>query len=934
MHPNRIHAGLAASTLTAARRLTSTRALIRARSLTGTLALTVALSFVGIAPGTLAANNAPAPATPATSTPATSTSVTSTPTTSTSAILPDLLISEVESSPDGTPDDSRDWIELHNRGSQPIDISGYTLKDNKDSHSYVFPAGTTLAPGEFVVISEIIDTTPGGHFTFGLGKEDSVRLFDEAGTLVDSVSWTSHAPTTYVRADDGSLVASSTPTPGSANAYVSDTPGTPDPTTPTDPTNPTPENPTTPTTPTPSLVVNEIDSAPADYVELYNAGTQPFNLTNVEIRDNSDDHRFRFTSGTIEPSAFVVVDAQTAGLVYDDATATYVPGIFDSAIGIGSGDSIRLFDASGALIDSYSWTAHAAIEGDEAAATYARCPDGTGPFALATPTLGAPNQCVTPKVAINEIESDGDANDWVEVINIGTSPVDMSGWYVMDNDPVGHASDITPLPAGTVLEPGARFVFEGGKQFGFGLGKNDEVSLFDAAGALVDSHAWTGHATGTYSRIPEGTGAFVDAPATKGTSNTGDSTPTEPTGPTTTPWPGSGEATTIDTAPMFLEDSSGLDYAHGVLWAVDNGTGSVWKLDTSADGDVTPAAGWESPRRVRFAKDAANPQAKGPDTEGITIAGDGNLYLASERDNSAKGVNYNAILRADPSTPGTGDIVANAEWDITGLLPSVSANMGIEAIEWVSFDDIAGKLWDSTTNAPLTAASYPDAVAGGVFFVALEDNGHVYALILSEDGSARVIADIDSQIGGAMALNYDRLTGKLWIASDNGYAGVIAQADFTGTADVEVAHLARPAGLPDVNHEGFALSDECGAGTRMAWFFEDGVAQGALKAVALPCEVPGEVPGSGEPGADEPGAGESGAGEPTDSDTPDTGASGGSSPSGTTTGGPSFGSTTSGTRTSALAFTGSESLAFGVGALLLLGVGGMLATRRRACQEA
>lgn len=41
--------------------------------------------------------------------------------------------------------------------------------------------------------------------------------------------------------------------------------------------------------------------------------------------------------------------------------------------GLGSADSAWLFDASGALLDSYSWTAHAAT-------TYGHCFDGTGDF--------------------------------------------------------------------------------------------------------------------------------------------------------------------------------------------------------------------------------------------------------------------------------------------------------------------------------------------------------------------------------------------------------------------------------------------------------------------------------------------------------------------------------------------------------------------------
>lgn len=43
-------------------------------------------------------------------------------------------------------------------------------------------------------------------------------------------------------------------------------------------------------------------------------------------------------------------------------------------------------------------------------------------------------------------------------------------------------------------------------------------------------------------------------------------------------------------------------------------------------------------------------------------------------------------------------------------------------------------------------AKDPDAFAGGVFFAALEDNGHVYAYVLNKDETVVQIADIDGTI--------------------------------------------------------------------------------------------------------------------------------------------------------------------------------------------
>ena len=63
---------------------------------------------------------------------------------------------------------------------------------------------------------------------------------------------------------------------------------------------------------------------------------------------------------------------------------------------------------------------------------------------------GSQNQFIKPDIVINEVESNGDTNDWVEIYNAGTTSVDISGWYILDNDPEKHKSDVIPLAEGTV----------------------------------------------------------------------------------------------------------------------------------------------------------------------------------------------------------------------------------------------------------------------------------------------------------------------------------------------------------------------------------------------------------------------------------------------------------------------------------------------------
>lgn len=846
-----------------------------------------------------------------------------------------------------------DQIEIYNAGSASVDLTGWRVSDEKRDSFGAAPAGTVLAPGAFLVLVKDVD------FAFGLGKGDEVVLHDPEGVEVDSYAYANTAPlAVWARCPDGTgdWAHATAATPGAPNdCQVAPVAG--------------------------SIRINEVDSQPADWVEFHNPGTEALDVSGYEIRDNSDDHRWRFLPGTtIEPEAFLVVDEGTIGLVDG------VEAAFRDPIGIGSADRIRLFDTAGTLVDdTQPWEGHAAIDGDFAAATLARCPDGTGAFVLAHATPGAVNSCVLPDVAINEIESNGDATDWVEVVNTGSTTVDLSGWTVMDGDPVGHASETTPLPAGTLLPPGGYRVFDQPADFVFGLGNGDTVTLRDANGLMIDEHVYSAHADGVWARCADGTGAFVDAPAaTKGQRNacgnpvrinevesdggapddwielvnpTGASLEiggvvvkddddahayTVPVGTTipaggffviersalgfglgagdavrlfdgellidetawgeghaatswgrcpdttgafaatATPtkgapnvcagevavgtWPGSAEVRVLDDVPTFLEDSSGLDVqetADGAfLWAVDNGEGRIWKLEAHADGSVEKAAGWDEGKRVRFARDAGNPGAAGPDTEGITVDGRGLVYVASERDNSAKGVNQNVLLQVDPDA-AAGDLVAQREWDLTAMLPAVGANLGIEAVQWVPDSALSGKLFDDTTGTAYDPAVHPGH-GDGLFFVAVEDNGHVYAFALAADGTATLVSEISPGLTGVMALDWDAVRGTLWAVCDDGCQGRSAELTLNGTARPGIAHYARPAGMPDINNEGFATAPASLAvdGQRPVWWFADGFASEALRTGTLPGGTGAENPGGENPGGENPGGENPGAENP------------------------------------------------------------------------
>ncbi|MFG3041501.1 lamin tail domain-containing protein [Streptomyces sp. NPDC048330] len=95
-----------------------------------------------------------------------------------------------------TTGDVNDSIELYNKGTATVDVSGWILKDDDTSHTYKIASGNTLAPGGF----RAFDVSG----KFGLGSKDEARLYLADGkTLVDSFAWSDHSDASWSRCADG-----------------------------------------------------------------------------------------------------------------------------------------------------------------------------------------------------------------------------------------------------------------------------------------------------------------------------------------------------------------------------------------------------------------------------------------------------------------------------------------------------------------------------------------------------------------------------------------------------------------------------------------------------------------------------------------------------------------------------------------------------------
>ena len=86
-----------------------------------------------------------------------------------------------------------DAIEIVNPGAEAVDLSGWKLSDDPGlaaDKTYEFPAGTTLAPGGYLVLVAFDDLTGAGDFPFGISSTgaETVSLVDAHQTLVDQVA--------------------------------------------------------------------------------------------------------------------------------------------------------------------------------------------------------------------------------------------------------------------------------------------------------------------------------------------------------------------------------------------------------------------------------------------------------------------------------------------------------------------------------------------------------------------------------------------------------------------------------------------------------------------------------------------------------------------------------------------------------------------------
>ncbi|MFD4669337.1 esterase-like activity of phytase family protein [Lentzea sp. NPDC058450] len=282
-----------------------------------------------------------------------------------------------------------------------------------------------------------------------------------------------------------------------------------------------------------------------------------------------------------------------------------------------------------------------------------------------------------------------------------------------------------------------------------------------------------------------------------------------------TAWPGGSATQTADGSNVFGKNLSGLSFeSDQVVWAVKNGPSTLYRL-------VPSGSTWkvESKRSLKFKNGKGD-----PDAEGVVSTPDG-LFVVTERDNDNGDVSSPMVLKF-----GTGSNAA-AEWKLPGM-PSVDPNEGPEGISWIpdsfltaqGFKDDAGKLYNP--------ADHPNH-GTGLIAVGLEATGGIFLYALQDTG-AKLVAKFASGQKQVMDLEWEK--DRLWASCDDNCSGrattlAIVQGRFALKATYD-----RPAKLPNVNLEGFAIAPTCVNGKKtVLWSDDDNTKSHALHTGSLNC---------------------------------------------------------------------------------------------------
>jgi hypothetical protein len=211
------------------------------------------------------------------------------------------------------------FIELYNSSSEPADISGYYLSDSPDTPQFRIPDSTMIPAGGYVAFSA---SDWGASMSLNPNGARVYLLSADQQCVVDAVTYGAEEPGISLGHFPNGIYgirALAIPTPGFANTALYDR----------------------------DIVINEIMYHPIseddreEYVELYNKGAQPVDVSGWELTSGIS---YTIPDGTIIPAdGYLVIAADAQRLIerYPNLTRINTAGDFTGHLANG-GECIRL----------------------------------------------------------------------------------------------------------------------------------------------------------------------------------------------------------------------------------------------------------------------------------------------------------------------------------------------------------------------------------------------------------------------------------------------------------------------------------------------------------------------------------------------------------------------------------------------------------------
>jgi hypothetical protein len=331
-----------------------------------------------------------------------------------------LAISEIMYHPKARTDlRDLEFIEIYNGGLIFEDMSGFRISGAID---YVFPAGTILPAGAFLVVAKVpvdVQTVYGisgiyGPYTNSLKNgSETIRLRDEMDHVLLEADYSDGANWPAAADGAGHSLVLARPSYGesdvrawAASTYVGGSPGDVDPVT---------------TAAEQNVVINEFlahtDDPQVDFIELYNHSNSSVDISGFWLTDERDTNKFRIPAGTAIPArGFVSFDQNQMGFSLSSGGET---------IYLVNSNATRVVDA-------------VKFGGQENGVSSGRWPDGAASvrrLSLSTPG-GTNARWRSGTVVINEIMfspiSGEDDDEYVELYNTTSQAVSLAGWRFTD----------------------------------------------------------------------------------------------------------------------------------------------------------------------------------------------------------------------------------------------------------------------------------------------------------------------------------------------------------------------------------------------------------------------------------------------------------------------------------------------------------------------